>query len=238
MWNSVGRRWLGAVAVCFAAGPALVSAEGPAVPRKLHGKLVCVGDSICAGESVTRAESYPGRLGAKAVAAHDDLAVVGQGRSGWSTRSYVENLAAVARDLPADATVVTIQLGTNDTRDHDTPAAVADACVANVQKLIAAYHARAPAARFVIVTPVAAYPERLTKRLRDANYNDRTPAKLAAIRDAYAALAKRLGAGFVDVSALPGAEHSVDGVHPDAAGHAMIADAVWRGLTGDGRTTR
>ena len=205
------------------------------------GTLVCVGGSMTAGEAVTPAECYVGRLRARAAAAGIPLAVTADGRSGWSTGAFAANLPGVADRVPADATVVCLLLGTNDARSDDPPDVVARRAAANVSRLIAAYHARAPAARFLLCTPTAIDVPRLNDRLRKADYGPHSPVALAAIRDAYRSTAGRLGAAFVDLSDTLPPGRTVDGVHPDAAGHALIADAIWgqlAGLTSAGPATR
>ena len=226
------------IAVLIAAPTARLAsaAEPAAVPPP--GKLVCVGDSITAGESVTPDQCYVGRLKAKAAAAGVKLDVAADGRSGWTTGDFLAHAKAVVAKVPADATVVTILLGTNDARSADSPEKVADRAADHVTKLIALYHAKAPRATFVLVGPPAVDVARLTPRLRKADYGARTPPALTAIRAAYKAAAERLGARFVDLSAVPSAGHTVDGVHPDPAGHAEIADAVWAALSTPSPTSR
>ena len=90
-------------------------------PLKLEGKMVCIGALITAGEGVKPAECYVGLLRAKAKAEHLDLQVIGQGRSGWSTGAYVQNKELIVKAMPADTTIVTILLGTNDSREAGLP---------------------------------------------------------------------------------------------------------------------
>jgi lysophospholipase L1-like esterase len=215
-------------------GPNLSAATTePAMP--LAGKLVCVGDSITAGEPherIGRHQSYVDQMqAAMTPAAKAQLVIVNQGRSGWSTQQYLDNANTVVKAMPADATVITIMLGTNDTRFGDKPTEIADRCVTNLRKLIALYQNKAPHARFVILTAPAVYPAKLSADLRRANYNEQTPAKIEAIRTAYIAMAKADGLQVIDVSALPEEAHSLEGVHPTADGQKDLARVIWKGLT-------
>ena len=218
-----------------------VGADGPAT-RPLAGRLVCVGASETEGALASKPElCYVSRLAALARAAHDDLQVVNEGRSGWSTGAYAYNAAKLAGKLPADATVITIMLGTNDTRDKGSPAKIAGAAARNMERLIKAYQARVPHARVVILTPTALYPGKFIRHLRDTGYDEAGPAKLVAIDAAYKTLAAKLGLQLIDLSDLPDVAGSAEGVHANDQGHAAIADRVWRELNGGraaGPTTR
>ena len=229
-----------ALAACWPA-VAAVGGDRPTT-RPLAGKLVCVGASITQGFLASKPDlSYVGRLAAMAAAAHDDLQVVNEGRSGWSTGAYAYNSAKLADKLPADTTLITIELGTNDLRDKGSPAKIAQTAAANLERLIKAYQARVPAATVVVITPTAVYPAKFTQHLRDTGYDDSGPAKLVAIDAAYKALARKLGLQLIDLSDLPAAGDTPEGVHPDDHGHAAIADRVWRELNGGnatGPTTR
>jgi acyl-CoA thioesterase I len=208
-------------------------------PVKLEGKWICVGDSITAGEGVTPAQCYVGLLKARAKAEHLNLNVIGQGRSGWSTGSYLGNKDAIVNAMPADATIVSILLGTNDSHEDGSPEEVARRAVANLGTLIDLYQAKAPNAQIIVIAPTNAFPEILTKRLLNAHYGTKTPVNLKAIRDQFEALAKQRGLTFIDLSDMPSSpEKSIDGIHPKAAGHQEMFDAIWASVSGAQPTTK
>jgi lysophospholipase L1-like esterase len=207
-----------------------VAIVAPARAGTSPGKLACVGDSITAGESVTSQQCYVGQLRAKAAAAHVQMDVVADGRSGWTTGAFVANAKAVVAAVPADATVVTILLGTNDAHGAGPPEQIGARAAANVEKLVGLYRVRAPRAAFVLVGPPVVEVARLSPRLLKAGFGPPTVPALAAIRDAYRVMAERLGLRYVDLATVPAPAHTVDGVHPDAAGHAEIAAAIWAAL--------
>lgn len=211
---------------------ALLRGEKPSAPLKLAGKLICVGDSITAGEGVKAEECYVGRLKARAKSENLDLEVIGQGRSGWSTGSYIQNKEEIVKAMPADAAIVTILLGTNDSHEDGTPKEIGKRAAENLGKLIDLYHEKAPAAQFVVISPTKTFPEILTKRLLDAHYGKKTPVNLKAIRNEFETIAKQRGLKFLDLSEAPSsASNSIDGIHPNAAGHQQIFDAVWKCLS-------
>jgi lysophospholipase L1-like esterase len=200
----------------------------------LQGTLVCVGDSITEGQpkdQIGEGKDYVSLLREKAGAAHLDLKVINQGRSGWTTQQYLDNAESILQGMPADATFVSILLGTNDTRFGNDPDELAQKSADSLRKLIALYHAKAPQARFIIMVPPAVHTSKLTPRLLAANYNKESMSKIAAMSVAFAKLASTDHHMFINLSHFPTEKQSLDGVHPDAAGHAALADEIWRSLT-------
>jgi lysophospholipase L1-like esterase len=162
-------------------------------PIQLRGKLVCVGDSITYGESVTSAQSYVGLLQAKVAAEHLPLKVIRQGRSGWSTADYLAHRDEILDAMPADATIVTILLGTNDSRAIGSPSQIGRDTAANLAQLIDLYRQKIPTAQFVIMAPTQIFPKVLSRRLRDAHYGDEAAANLKEITAAFKSLAAQQG---------------------------------------------
>lgn len=220
---------LGAASLMFAALTGHSLADEP----KLTGTLVCVGDSITEGqpkERVGDGNDYVSLLRKKTADAKLDLKVVNEGRSGWSTQSYLENAEGVVKAMPEDATVITVMLGTNDTRADSEPNAIAKQAVTNLRKLIGLYHEKAPKAKFVLMSAPAIYPKKLSQDLRNANYNEASVPKIAALKRAYAKMAADDHLQFVDLSNLPSKDHSLEGVHPGAEGQKELADKIWEAL--------
>jgi acyl-CoA thioesterase-1 len=225
--------------VAISSLPAVATDPPAPKPLKLEGKMVCVGDSITAGEGVKPAQSYVGLLKAKAAAGRLHLEVIGQGRSGWSTGSFVGSKEKILKDMPADATIVTIMLGTNDSHDDGSVDDIARKAADNLARLIDIYREKVPEAQFVIVAPTRIYPDILTRRLVDAHYGPHSVDCLKAIAAAYKTVAADRGLPFIDLAAVPSTPaRSIDGVHPNAAGHAEIFGALWKGFVAHEATTR
>jgi len=194
--------------------------------------MVCIGASIIAGQGVKPAECYVGLLKAKAEKLNLNLEVIRQGRSGWSTGAYVHNAEKVVEAMPADATIVTILLGTNDTREDGSLEELRQRAADNLGKLIGLYQAKAPHAVFIVIGPTQCFSEILTPWLRHAHYGEQTPARLKAVSSGFESVAKERGLMFIDLSGVPAsAEHSIDGIHPTAAGHQEMFDAIWSRLS-------
>jgi lysophospholipase L1-like esterase len=193
--------------------------------------MICVGDSITFGEGVKLDECYVGLLAAKAKGDKLPLEVSGQGRSGWSTGAYLQNQAKIVQAMPADAAIITIMLGTNDAHEDGSPEEVGKRAAENLGKLIDLYQAKSPQARIVVIAPTKTFPEILTPRLLNAHYGKKTPVNLKEIRDRFEALASQRGLKFIDLSEVPsGPEGSIDGIHPNAAGHRQMFEAMWKAL--------
>ena len=206
--------------------PATAPASGP-----LSGTIVFIGGSITQGEGATQRDtSYVGLIKAKAAAAHEDVTIINQGRSGWTSGAFRSNAKKLAQQVPADTAMICFLLGTNDARDKHQPLEIATQTADNLVYLMDVYGRRAPRAQFVFITLQQVYPQKLTPRLRDADYNESTPAKIAAINQAFRTLARDRGLRLVDAAQTPGPDHSRDGVHPDDTGHAALADLLWPAL--------
>ena len=194
--------------------------------------MICIGDSITAGEGVKREECYVELLKAKAQAEHLKLEVIGQGRSGWSTGGYVGARKNMQAAMPADATIISVMLGTNDSHESGTQAEIRSKAGENLKKLIDMYREKAPGAQFVIVLPPKQYPAALSKRLVDAHYGDTSVTNLKEVSAAFKAVATERGLLCIDLSEVPSsANKTKDGIHPDAAGHQEIFEALWEGIT-------
>ena len=216
---------------CACGRPASPATE--TVATAATGLLVCLGDSITAGEPrqiVGEGNDYVTLLRNKADNGGNGLRVQGQGRSGWTTGDYAKNIDSLVEQMPADATLVTIMLGTNDTRSDAPAAEIASQAVQNLRAVIARYREKAPEAKFVVISAPALYPDIHDEQMRNANYDENGPAEVAALRDAYENMAAEDELGFIDVSDLSSKDKSVEGVHPDAAGHVQLADRIWDGL--------
>ena len=85
---------------------------------------------------------------------------------------------------------------------------------------------------FIVIGPTQCFPELLTPWLLKAHYGKQTPARLKAVSSGFESMARERGLMFIDLSGVPAsAEHSIDGIHPTAAGHKEMFDAIWSRLS-------
>jgi lysophospholipase L1-like esterase len=197
-----------------------------------EGKVVCFGDSITyagfrdkGGAGFKEGERWVERLNAKAAG---KTIFVNEGKNGRQTSALNELTAAL--DRTPDAAGVLIMLGTNDFKNQKDDDATIARCAENVGKLIDVIRQKLPNAQIIIVSPVNMAPAALGDYWKKLGYSDRTDAAVKRLADAYAAVARERKCGFVSLyGAVPTADIP-DGIHPNAAGHAAMAEALWKAL--------
>jgi acyl-CoA thioesterase-1 len=199
---------------------------GGTTPEALRGRVVFVGDSITAGEGVKTSEGFPALLASWSPEMHAQTEAI----SGLAVAEYRANLAVLLPAVPAEADTIVILLGTNDVLKAGTPEERADNAAAAMDAVLTALSGRAPRAKLVLMIPPRVFREALSPRMRDAGYAIGGPESLAVLADRYREIAERRGTGLVDLSGAIRPEETLDGVHPDRAGHRHAAEAIWRGL--------
>jgi acyl-CoA thioesterase-1 len=193
-----------AVALLLLAGAAAPAAAGERV-------LVVLGDSLTAGLGVTPDEAYPALLQARLRRQGLAYRVVNAGVSGDTSAGGRRRLDWVLRTKPA---VVVVALGANDGLRAQPVAALRDNLTAIVTRL------RASGAR-VLLAGMRLPPN------YGAAYADEFAGVFAAVAEATSVpLLPFLLEGVAGNPAL----NQADGIHPNAAGHRLIAGTVWRAL--------
>jgi acyl-CoA thioesterase-1 len=183
--------------------------EGPA--RSSRPRVVFLGDSITAGLGVSPAEAYPGILERRMHDAGLDYEVVNAGVSGDTSAGA---LRRVDWSLEGDARVLVVAIGGND----GLRGLPASALKQNLDAIIAAAERRHVA---VLLAGMEAPP----------NFGE---AYTREFRTAYRDVARRRRVRFLPfildgVAGRP-ALNQADGIHPNAEGHRLVADLVWREL--------
>ena len=189
---------------CTAAVIALVLAA-PAVAEPV---IVALGDSLTAGFGVAPDEAYPARLAERLRREGYDYGVVNAGVSGDTSAGGLRRLDWVLRLKPE---IVIVALGANDGLRGQPVAAMRDNLAAIVKRI------RATGAQ-VLLAGMQMPP----------NYGEAFTRDFAA---AYADVARtaaiRLVPFLLDGVAANPALNLPDGVHPNAAGHRVIAERLW-----------
>ena len=173
--------------------------------------LIIIGDSITAGAGVSRAEAYPARVQRKITCEGLEWSIVTDGVNGSVSASAAARVKAALVNKP---NLIVLALGANDglrrvplaTVEENLGRALALATGAGVKTLL------------------------LGLKVPDGY----SPVFAAEVEALFTRLAQRFGVfllpsmleGVANVAAL----NQADGVHPNAAGHAVIADHVFAAL--------
>ncbi len=202
-----GQPSIGSAATAAApkAAPAPEPAERPAI--------VFLGTSLTAGLGLPESEAFPALIQTRVDDAGLDYRVVNAGVSGDTSAGGLRRLDWLLR-LPV--AVLVLELGANDMLRGQPPAAVEE----NLAAILARTREAHPGVRFVLVG------------MRAAPNLGRDYAR--AFDAVYPRIAERFDTAFVpflleDVAARPEL-NQIDGIHPTAEGHVLIAQRVWQTL--------
>lgn len=170
--------------------------------------IAVLGDSLTAGLGVTAAEAFPAHLEARLRREGYDYRVVNAGVSGDTSAGGLRRVDWVLR---AEPEIVIVALGANDGLRGQSPAAMRD----NLEAIIA--RLTASGAR-VLLAGMRMPP----------NYGPEYTREFAAT---FPAVARRTRVALMpflleDVAA-DARLLQPDGLHPNAAGHQIIADRLW-----------
>ncbi len=177
-------------------------------PESRSPKVIFLGDSLTAGYQIAEAEAFPAHVGRIFEADGTPITVINAGISGDTTRKALNRLDWL---LGQDPAVVVIGLGANDAFRGEPVEQIA----ARLRKLVE--RSQASGARVLL----------LGMRL-PPNYG----ADYAAAFDRlYGQVAEETGAALVPfllegVAGIPSLNLPEDGLHPNPAGHARIAQPV------------
>jgi acyl-CoA thioesterase I len=194
-------------AAAFALGFALVIALAPPA-RGTERVVVALGDSLTAGLGVTADEAWPALVEARLHREGYSYRVVNAGVSGDTTAGGLRRVDWILRNRPQIAVVA---LGANDgLRGLDTEVMERN-LLAIVERL------RASGARVLVVGMRV-----------PTNYGETYS---QAFRDVFPDVARRTGSTLMpfllDGVAADPRLNQPDGIHPNAAGHRVIAERLW-----------
>ncbi len=214
------------VAICIFSGSSRLSAEACIADESSDGSsparlVVVFGDSIAAGTALPEADRKHAWV--QVVESRSDglLKMVNEGKGGRPTDSVSEFKAMLKRQPVADVLVLT--LGTNHSRD------ITDGCVpkavSHIRQMIDLARSQyGESLQIVIVGPPNIRKDSLVATRPIANERE---TKLKELGDGFAKLAKDADAEFVSLfGVVPEQSLTRDGVHPDVAGNAAIAQKM------------
>ena len=185
----------------------VLSAFQPRSPKR----IVFFGDSLTAGYGVTPAQSFPSLIRRRIDSLHLPWQVVNAGVSGETSADGRSRIDWVLRQ-PAD--IFILELGANDGL-RGIPVAGTSA---NLQAIIDAVRTKYPSAK-IILAGMQMPPS------MGATYT-------AAFRNIFPALAAKNKCALIpfllqNVGGIPHLNQP-DGIHPNPAGHLLVAGNVWK----------
>jgi lysophospholipase L1-like esterase len=198
-------------------------AASAAPAKRLHGKVVCFGDSITQADwagVIAPEDRWVTQLGTKSA----DITVVNAGKNGRTTTSGLAELDAVL-DASADAAVFVVFLGVNDMKHASV--GVVEKATANMARILDGIREKVPAARIVLAAPIGINEAKLTPFFRGEGLGPDTVHFMKALAVAYRSLAAKKHVDFVDLLDVVAPEDIPDGVHANGRGQRRIAEAVY-----------
>ena len=179
-----------------------------AAPAHAKPVIVALGDSITSGLGVTADEAYPALLEARLRREGYAYRVVNAGVSGDTTAGGLRRVDWILR---AEPEIVIVALGANDGLRGQRPATTR----ANLETIVGRLR-------------VAGTRVLLAGMRMPPNYGEAFTREFAAV---FPAVARRLNVALVpfllDGVAADPTLNQPDGIHPNAAGHRMIAERLW-----------
>jgi acyl-CoA thioesterase-1 len=187
----------------------LLSAFQPGTPKR----IVFFGDSLTAGYGVSPGQSFPALIKHRIDSLHLPWQVVNAGVSGETSADGRSRIDWVLRQ-PAD--IFVLELGAND----GLRGIPVTGTTANLQAVIDAVRSKYPNAK-IILAGMQMPPS------MGATYTN-------AFRNIFPTLATKNKCALIpfllqNVGGIPSLNQP-DGIHPNPAGHAIVADNVWRTL--------
>lgn len=177
--------------------------------------IVALGDSLTAGYGLSRKQAWPALIGEKMRAAGYDFEIVNAGSSGDTTMGGLRRLPALLR-AHKKIDIFVVELGINDVFRGVEIDQIRD----NLQAIINQTRAKHPEAAIVVAG------------MQLPGYSSED--YVSAFGSMFASLAQKNRATlipfFLEGVAGDPELNQWDRVHPNAAGHRVLAENVWRVL--------
>lgn len=190
-------------------------------------RVACIGDSLTWGFTLVDPwrESYPALLQELLGA---DFTVRNFGCNGASVRadsytSYAET-SAFRSSLTWEPDIVLMMLGSNDCVPQEwNPVAFRR----DYERIVASYRGLPSQPRLILIAPIRMF------RVMGFTFMDLSPETLEqGVRPAIKAIAADHGLEFVDLrDVIPDSRYCYDGVHPQAEGTRLVAEAIFERVT-------
>ncbi len=185
--------------------------------------LLWLGDSITEAANVDADDRYTSLIAFE----HSEYDFIIQGRSGWSSGSYLRNWnQRVVPKLPEHAGVVVVQLGTNDLRENGLNGAGIQQFARDMTSLLRKLRSRYPGAKLLVLAPSNFVVSEMTNPIRGAGFGDDVNVWLERAGLRLRGIAEEFDAEYISLFGALHEGQTVDGAHPTPAGHRSLADRV------------
>ena len=214
------KRWrgeysLGTLVACIALGFTLATAVAPALAADKRPVVLFLGTSLTAGYGLPSQEAFPALIQERIDANGLNYRVVNAGVSGDTSAGGVRRIDWI---LQSPVSVLVLELGANDMLRGLDPAAMRR----NLVEIIERTRTKNPRVKLLIAGMRAA-PN------LGADYRRKFESTYSDLAETYDA--KLIPFLLEDVAARPNL-NQVDGIHPTAEGHVLVAKRVWGVLGG------
>jgi lysophospholipase L1-like esterase len=176
---------------------------------------------LCYGDSITAIGTW-----VKTVGNDDAFVTINAGRSGRRASQATKELKPYLKKY-SDLDAIIIFLGVNDlpARDKRPGDVKVAGCVADISEAIDLAMTRFEAKDIILVAPCDVNPDTMDGRNRQKGYHVTSPL-LAELEKEYKTLAEKKGIRFLSLLNVVSEENFKDGLHPNKAGDAEIAEAI------------
>jgi acyl-CoA thioesterase-1 len=188
--------------------------------------LLFLGDSTTAGDGVDAKNTFPALVGRQI----KDIRTVNQGRSGWTTDTFLDQWDDVVEDFPSRADFVFIQLGANDLRVLGHEDSTISICIENMEEILRRLRKNYPNAEIVLMSSPKLDPAAMNEQIIQAGFGTKTNEYLSRIGEGYSMIAADNAYNFVDLHRLVPINNTYDGAHLDEGGHKIVANIIVRFL--------
>ena len=197
-----------------------------AAAQAIHAKDAAPQRILCYGDSITDTGTW-----VKTVGEDDAFVAINAGRSGRRASQATKELKPYL-EQHSELDAIIIFLGVNDlpARDKRPGDVKVAGCVADISEAIDLALTRFAPEYIILAAPCNVNPDTMSGRNRQKGYHI-APPLLAELEKEYHALAKKKGIRFLSLLDVVSEENFKDGLHPNAAGDAEIAEAVLSFLT-------
>lgn len=215
----------------FMTGLAVLVAAGSLSAEVPEGYVLCYGDSMTANresyvsildDKWTKTKFINGGRGGRKTADRDNLVDL------LDRIKKADGRNAARGKKPLKIDWVFILLGGNDLKARATDATV-QKCAENVGWMIDHLRQEIPGVRILLLAP----PNLDPAKMRESGYETQGESvrRMAELERAYQKLAAEKQVKFISLLNVVPAGNLSDGLHPDAVGQALIADAIVKGFS-------